>query len=206
MKFSGKKGFVVGKLSSYFLNGVIVLVPIAITLFVVLQVLHFTEWIVGRFLPNGLHFPGVALLVMLAGIVLIGRLSTNWFLQRVLAWGEKLLNQIPGVKFIYNSVKQLSSAMLESKSLLKYPVLVPFPHAGARALGFITSDLAECFAEKLPEEHLCVFVPMSLNMTAGFNILVPKKDVVLLDVTSESALQYVLTAGAIMPKRADAND
>ena len=191
------------KLSTYFLNGVIVLVPIAITLFVVNHVFGFTEWIVGRFLPNGMHFPGMALLVMLVGIVLIGRLSTHWFLQRLLAWGEKLLNRIPGVKFVYNSVKQLSSAMLDSKSLLKQPVLVPFPHPGVKALGFITSDVADSLSQKLQGEHLCVFVPMSLNMTAGFNILVPREEVVLLDVTSESALQYVLTAGAIMPKSAE---
>lgn len=190
------------KLSTYFLNGVIVLVPIAITMFVVNYVFGFTEWIVGRFLPNGMHFPGMALLVMTAGIILIGRLSTHWFLQRLLAWGEKLLNRIPGVKFVYNSVKQLSSAMLDSKSLLKQPVLVPFPHPGVRALGFVTSDIADSMADKLPGEHLCVFVPMSLNMTAGFNILVPREEVVMLDVTSESALQYVLTAGAIMPKNA----
>lgn len=192
-----------GKISTYFLNGVIVLVPIAITLFVVNHVFGFTEWIVGRFLPNGMHFPGVALLVMLAGIILIGRLSTHWLMQSILALGEKLLNRIPGVKFIYNSVKQLSSTLLEPKSLLNQPVLVPFPHPGSRALGFVTSAIADCIAEKLPGEHLCVFVPMSLNMKAGFNIIVPRAEVVPLDVTSESALQYVLTAGAIMPKSAE---
>ena len=195
-----------GKLSKYFLNGVIVLVPIAITLFLLNYVLGFTEWIVGRFLPNGMHFPGVALLVTLAGIVLIGRISTHWAMQRMLAWGEKLLNRIPGIKFIYNSVKQLSSAMLDSKSLFKQPVMVPFPHPGSHALGFITSDVAKCLAKHLPGEHLCVFIPMSLNMTAGFNILVPAEDVVPLDVTGESALQYVLTAGAIMPKDAATNN
>jgi len=189
------------KLSKYFLNGVIVLVPIAITLYVVVQVFAFTEWIVGRFLPSYMRFPGVSLLVMLAAIVLIGLLSTHWALQWLLAWSEKMLNRIPGVKFIYNSVKQLSSAMLESKSLLKYPVLVPFPYPGAWSLGFITAEISECLADKLPGEHVCVFVPMSLNLTAGFNIFVPASEVVPLDVTSESAVQYVLTAGSIMPRK-----
>jgi uncharacterized membrane protein len=195
-----------GKLSKYFLNGVIVLVPIAITLFVVIQVFAFTEWIVGRFLPYYMKFPGVSLLVMLAAIVLIGLLSTHWALQWVLAWSERMLNRIPGVKFIYNSVKQLSSAMLESKSLLKHPVLVPFPYPGAWSLGFITSEISECLAEKLPGAHICVFVPMSLNLTAGFNIFVPAGEVKPLDVTSESALQYVLTAGSIMPRKPVAED
>ena len=69
-----------------------------------------------------------------------------------------------------------------------------------QALGFVTSEVNSCIADKLPGKHLCVFVPMSLNMTAGFNIFVREEDVVPLDVTSESALQYVLTAGSIMPK------
>ncbi|HWR29728.1 MAG TPA: DUF502 domain-containing protein [Negativicutes bacterium] len=189
-----------GRISKYFLNGIIVLIPIAITAFVVSEVFEFTEWVVGRFLPSFLRFPGVALLVMLAVIVLIGLLSTHWALKWLLMWAEKMLNQIPGVKFVYNSVKQLSSAMLESKSLLKNPVLVPFPHPGARALGFITSDVSESIADHLPGAHVCVFVPMSLNLTAGFNIFVPADDIVPLDVTSESALQYVLTAGSIMPR------
>lgn len=194
------------KISKYFLNGVIVLVPIAITLFVVVQVFAFTEWIVGRFLPSYMKFPGVSLLVMLAAIVLIGLLSTHWALQWLLAWSEKMLNQIPGVKFIYNSVKQLSSAMLESKSLLKHPVLVPFPYPGAWSLGFISSEISDCLADKLPGEHVCVFVPMSLNLTAGFNIFVPVSKVTPLDVTSESALQYVLTAGSIMPRKSVVED
>lgn len=195
-----------GKVSKYFINGVIVLVPIAITLFVVTQVFAFTEWLVGRFLPSYMKFTGIPLLVMLAGIVLIGLLSTHWALQWLLAWAEKMLNRIPGVKFVYNSVKQLSSAMLDSKSLLSNPVLVPFPYPGSFSLGFITGDVSDCLAEKLPEDHVCVFVPMSLNLTAGFNIFVPRSEVRILDVTSESALQYVLTAGSIMPKKVFVDD
>lgn len=195
-----------GKVSKYFINGVIVLVPIAITLFVVMQVFTFTEWLVGRFLPTNMKFTGIAMLVMLAGIVLIGLLSTHWALQWLLTWAEKMLNRIPGVKFIYNSVKQLSSAMLDSKSLLSNPVLVPFPQPGSFSLGFITSDVSDGLSEKLPDDHVCVFVPMSLNLTAGFNIFVPRSEVRILDVTSESALQYVLTAGSIMPKKISSED
>lgn len=195
-----------GKVSKYFINGVIVLVPIAITLFVVMQVFTFTEWLVGRFLPTNMKFTGIAMLVMLAGIVLIGLLSTHWALQWLLTWAEKMLNRIPGVKFIYNSVKQLSSAMLDSKSLLSNPVLVPFPQPGSFSLGFITSDVSDGLSEKLPDDHVCVFVPMSLNLTAGFNIFVPRSEVRILDVTSESALQYVLTAGSIMPKKITVED
>ena len=85
-------------------------------------------------------------------------------------------------------------------------MLVPFPHPGSFSLGFITSDVSDGLAEKLPDDHVCVFVPMSLNLTAGFNIFVPRSEVRILDVTSESALQYVLTAGSIMPKKISVED
>lgn len=78
---------------------------------------------------------------------------------------------------------------------------MPYPHSGSKALGFVIEELSEPLAEKLDEDSVCVFVPMSLNMTAGFNIIVPKRDIINLDITSESALQYVLTMGAMMPQR-----
>ena len=190
-----------GKISSYFLNGVIVLVPIVITLFVVMWVFNLTDSLIGRFLPQFLHFPGVALLIVVGLIVLIGWLSQHWAMKRLIEWGENMLNRIPGIKFIYSSVKQLSTAMLESKSLLKQPVLVPFPHQESKALGFLVGEDMSCFSDKLPEDTVCVFIPMSLNMTAGFNIMVPQKDIIILDISSESALQFTLTAGAILPKK-----
>jgi uncharacterized membrane protein len=67
-------------------------------------------------------------------------------------------------------------------------------------------ELSAPLADKFTEEHVCVFVPMSLNMTAGFNIILPRRDIIPLDVTSESALQYVITAGAIMPRSNDSNN
>ena len=190
-----------GKFSSYFLNGVIVLVPIVITLFVVMWVFNLTESLVGRFLPQFLHFTGVALLIVIGLIVLIGWLSQHWAMQRLIEWGENMLNRIPGIKFIYSSVKQLSTAVLESKSLLKQPVLVPFPHPESKAMGFLVGEDMTCFSERLPEDTVCVFVPMSLNMTAGFNIMVSKKDIIMLDISSESALQFTLTAGALLPRK-----
>lgn len=184
-------------LSKYFLNGLIVLVPIAATGFVVTGVLQFTESLLGRHLP--LHFPGIGLLAVLGLILIVGWLSSYWILRRLLDYGEKLLTSIPVIKFVYNSVKHLSTAVFESQNLFKQAVLVPYPHAGARALGFVMTDLSQPIAGHLDEESACVFIPMSLNMTAGVNIILPKRDIIALDVTSESALQYILTAGAIMP-------
>lgn len=188
-------------ISRYFINGLIVMVPIAITVFVVVQIFSLAERILGQYLP--ISFPGLSLVLVLLLIVLVGWLSSYWVLKRLLEFGERMVGGIPFIKFIYNSVKQLSTAVFESQNLFKHAVLVPYPHPGVKALGFITSELSEPLASELEGEHVCVFIPMSLNMTAGFNIMVPKRDIIQLDVSSESALQYVLTAGAVMPRSGD---
>lgn len=187
--------------SKYFFNGLILIVPITITAFVVINIFSFTDRLLGQYLP--IHFPGVALIVVLLLIVLVGWLSSHWLLKSVIGYGERLLGSIPVVKFIYNSVKQLATAVFESQKLLQNAVLVPYPHPGVKSLGFLMPELSAPLAEKFSEEHVCVFVPMSLNLTAGFNIIVPRRDIIPLDVTSESALQYVITAGSIMPRSND---
>lgn len=186
-------------ISRYFLNGLIIIVPIAITVFVIAQIFSFAENILGRHLPRDIHFPGIGLLAVVLLIVLVGWLSSHWLLKELLRWGDRLVGSIPIVKFIYSSVKKISTAIFESQQLLKNAVLVPYPHPGVKALGFLMPELSLPLARHFTEEHVCVFIPLSLNMTAGVNIMVAKKDIIPLDVTSESALQYVLTAGAIMP-------
>lgn len=188
-------------ISKYFINGLIVIVPFAITVFVVLQIFSFAESMLGRHLP--IHFPGIGLIAVVLLILLVGWLSSHWALRQLLVLGERLVGTIPIVKFIYTSVKQLSTAVFESQQLFKQAVLVPYPHPGVKTLGFIMPELSEPFTTKLDEEYVCVFIPMSLNMTAGFNIMVPKRDIIILDIAGENALQYVLTAGAVMPRSND---
>ena len=82
--------------------------------------------------------------------------------------------------------------------MFNHVVLVPFHQS--KALGFIMADVPQALKEQLGEDYVCVFVPWSLNMTSGTNLFVAKKDVVYLNISSESALQYILTAGAVMPR------
>ena len=185
------------RVSRRFINGLILLVPLAITFFVVAETLHFTEGVLGKHLP--FYFPGMGIVTLLAVIYLTGWASSYWATRRLIHLGELLLGKIPFVKFIYNSVKHLSTAVFESNSMFEHVVLVPFHQS--KALGFIMADVPQMLKEKLGDEYVCVFVPWSLNMTSGTNLFVRKKDVIYLDISSESALQYMLTAGAVMPKR-----
>lgn len=185
------------RVSRRFINGLILLVPLAITFFVVEETLHFTEGVLGKHLP--FYFPGMGIITLLAVIYLTGWASSYWATKRVIYWGELLLGKIPFIKFIYNSVKHLSTAVFESNNMFEHVVLVPFHQS--KALGFIMADVPQMLKEKLGDDYVCVFVPWSLNMTSGTNLFVLKKDVIYLDISSESALQYMLTAGAVMPKR-----
>lgn len=184
-------------ISRRFINGLIVLVPLSITFFVVEETLHFTEGVLGKHLP--FYFPGMGIITLLAVIYLTGWASSYWATRRLIHFGELLLGKIPFIKFIYNSVKHLSTAVFESNSMFEHVVLVPFHQS--KALGFIMADVPQMLKEKLGDDYVCVFVPWSLNMTSGTNLFVLKKDVIYLDISSESALQYMLTAGAVMPKR-----
>ena len=185
------------RISRRFVNGLILLVPIVITLLVVSEVLHFTEGVLGKHLP--FYFPGLGIITVVLGIYFVGWISSYWIMRRMIHYGEVLLGKIPVVKFIYNSVKHLSTAVFESNNMFDHVVLVPFHQSNA--LGFIMADVPPVLKEKLGDDYVCVFVPWSLNMTSGTNLFVRKQDVIYLDISSESALQYMLTAGAVMPRR-----
>ena len=185
------------RISRRFVNGLILLVPIVITLLVVSEVLHFTEGVLGKHLP--FYFPGLGIITVVLGIYFVGWISSYWIMRRMIHYGEVLLGKIPVVKFIYNSVKHLSTAVFESNNMFDHVVLVPFHQS--KALGFIMADVPPVLKEKLGDDYVCVFVPWSLNMTSGTNLFVRKQDVIYLDISSESALKYMLTAGAVMPRR-----
>ena len=185
------------KVSKRFINGLILLVPLAITVFVVTEVLNFTEIVLGKHFP--VYYPGMGIVTVLLVIYLVGWLSSYWFMKRVISYGEWLLGKIPVVKFIYNSVKHLSTAVFESNNMFDHVVLVPFHQS--RALGFVMAEVPAVLREKLGDDYVCVFVPWGLNMTSGTNLFVKKSDVIYLDISNESALQYMLTAGAVMPQR-----
>ncbi len=178
-------------MSRNFLNGLIVLVPVVITLLVVGEILHFTEGVLGKHLP--FYFPGIGLIFVIVLIYVVGWISSHWLLKHVIQFGESLLGKIPVVKFIYNSVKQFSTALFESNSMFKNVVLVPFHQS--MAMGFLMSNVPPVVAEKLGEDYVCVFVPWSLNITSGTNLFVKRSEVIPIEINSEAALQFMLTAG-----------
>ena len=183
------------QVSRSFVNGLLVLVPVIITLLVIEWTLRFTEGVLGQYLP--FYFPGMGIITLVLVIYSVGWASTNWAIAKLISFGENMMGTIPFVKFIYTSVKRLSEAVLDSSSNFKRVVHVPYQ--GARAIGFVMADLPPRFQQAMGGGYVCVFVPWSLNMTSGTTLLVKEEDAVTIDIPKEEALQYMLTAGAVMP-------
>lgn len=191
-----KKKTLASRISEDFLDGLIVLMPPAITIFVVIWILELTEKNLGQYIP--IKFPGIGLITIIFSIWFIGFITGNRLAQKIIRIGEWFLNKIPVVKFIYTSVKQFSKAVFDSDSSFQQVVLIPYHQS--LALGFLMNNMPDAVKEKLGEEYVCVFVPWSLNMTSGTNLFVKKSDVIHVDMKTEDALQFILTAGTVSKK------
>ena len=183
------------QISSSFFKGLLIVVPPAITIFLVTWLFELTENSIGKFLP--VKIPGTGLIIVLVGIWIVGVLSGNFLSEKILGIFDGIISKIPIVKFIYGSVKQVSKALFESDSAFKRVVLVPYQ--GNYVLAFQMLTVPEPVKEKLGEEYVCVYMPWSMNMTAGMNFFVKKSDVIYVDMMPQDALQFILTAGTITP-------
>ena len=181
------------QISSSFFKGLLIVVPPAITIFVLKWLFEFTEDSIGKILPA--QIPGAGLVIVLASIWIVGVLSGNYLSKKILDFFDALISKIPIVKFIYSSVKQVSKALFESDSAFKRVVLVPYQKS--YVLGFQMLTMPEPVREKLGEDYACVYMPWSMNMTAGMNFFVKKSDLIYLDMVPQDALQFILTAGTI---------
>lgn len=181
------------RFSKWFTQGMLILVPIAVTFFVI-------RWLVGllgsmtAFLPLQ---PVLQVAVALAFIAVVGWLGSFWLTRWILRYGDEVLGRIPLVRTVYRSVKQMSEALADPGRFLGRPVLVRVGSPRTLVMGFFVEEV------RVPhdaEPWACVFVPMSLNLTGGFNLFVPLADLVeVRNVDRENAFRFILTAGASMP-------
>ena len=194
----------------YLVAGLLVWVPLGITLWV----LHFLVTTLDQTLllfpesaqPDrllGVHIPGFGVLLSFAILFLTGVIAANFAGARLIRVWESVLGRIPVVKSIYSSVKQVSDTLLsDSGNAFRKALLVQFPHQDSWSIAFLTGTPAPAVAEHLGEEHLSVYVPTTPNPTSGFFLMMPKSDVIVLDMSVDEALKYIISMGVVSP---DAN-
>ena len=199
----------------YLLAGLIVWMPLAITIWVLLWLLGLMDgvffWLLSisqKVLPAGLdrgieqlrHVPGLGVVVMALILLVTGVFVTNIFGQWWLRQWDKLLGRIPLVKSIYSSVKQVSDTLFSSNgNAFREAVLVQYPHANSWTIAFVTGKPATEVAAHLPGEHVSLYVPTTPNPTSGFFLMMPRSAVHALHMSVDEALKYIISMGVVAP-------
>jgi uncharacterized membrane protein len=189
----------------YFLTGIVVLIPLVITVWVLRLIVNTLDQTIFLLPPNlrpealfGFSIPGFGVLVTLLIVLVTGAIAANILGRRLLQLGEYLLARIPVVSSIYTGVKQVSDTLFSSSGqAFRKALLIRYPHGNAWCMAFQTGTPSGEIAEKLGEPHISVYVPTTPNPTSGFFLLVPKRDVIELDIAVDVALKYIISMGVV---------
>jgi len=199
----------------YLLAGLLVWLPLAITLWVLHAILNTLDGVFEALLsasqavlPSAAHetleflkkIPGLGVIVMFVGLLLTGVFAANMAGQWALRQGSHLLTHIPIVKSIYSSVKQVSDTLFSSSgNAFREAVLVQYPREGSWTIAFVTGKPGGEAADHLHTDYLSLYVPTTPNPTSGFFLMVPRKDVIALAMSVDEALKYIISMGVVAP-------
>jgi uncharacterized membrane protein len=202
-------------LKKYLIAGLLVWLPLAVTLWVLHSVLGLLDglfaWLLSAsqaVLPEAAHaslemlkrIPGLGVIVMLLGLLMTGMFATNIVGQWALRQGSRVLNQIPIVKSIYSSVKQVSDTLFSSSgNAFREAVLVQYPRQGSWTIAFVTGRPGGEAGVHLSGDFISLYVPTTPNPTSGFFLMVPRADVIALRMSVDEALKYVISMGVVAP-------
>lgn len=192
----------------YFITGLLILVPLAITAWVLNLVISTMDqsllFVPERWQPRtlfGFNIPGLGTLLTVVIIFLTGLLTNNLVGNYVLRVWEKLLKRIPLVNSLYSSVKQVSDTLLSSSgNAFRKAVMIPYPHQNSYTIAFLTGKPGGDVKNHLVGDYVSVYVPTTPNPTSGFFLMMARKDVVELDMTVDAALKYIVSMGVVAPE------
>ena len=196
----------------WLLAGLLVLVPLAITLSVlswIVATLDQTLLILpGAWHPDrllGFHLPGFGVLLTFVIVLGIGALASNFLGKKLLMFGNAVLRRIPIVRSIYSSVKQVSDTLFsENGNAFRKALLVQWPREGVWTIGFLTGRPGGDVVNHLPGDYLSVYVPTTPNPTGGYFVMLKRTDCIELRMSVDEALTYVISMGVVVPPRPQA--
>ena len=200
------------RLRNDFLTGLVVVLPIFLTIYIVVWFVGFVDDKVAPLVPRaydpenifGRNVFGFGLALFVAFTTLVGALAKNLIGRQVLAFGETILGRTPIIRPIYNGLKQIAETLFASTgNNFQQTCLVEFPRHGMWRIGFVSNDtLGEIPGRAGEPDMLSVFVPHTPNPTTGFLVFLPRRDVTLLDMTVEEAVKVVISGGLVSPPAA----
>ena len=195
---------IIAKLRNYFITGIVVLIPIGITLYLTKFFISISSSLIpAKINPNSyLPFllPGLEILLSVIFITLIGYLSLSFIGKKILQLFNNLLKKIPILRTIYSAIGQMAETLAPKRKSKKNVVLVEYPRKGSWAVGFATKDNKGEISKKTNQSLVNVFVPTTPNPTSGFLLMFPKEDLIYLDMGFEEASKFIVSAGTSDPK------
>ncbi len=204
-------GKIFQKLRRDFLTGLVVLIPIVLTVYLVWSVVSFIDKVVIPIIPPkynpldlfDMYIPGLGVFLFLITTTLIGSVASGFLGRQTILLGEKILSRTPVISSIYNSIKQIIQAVFKPDGTnFKQPCLVEYPRRDVWAVAFISTETFGEIKQKINLGTLVtVFLPTTPNPTSGFMLFVPKKDIILLDMSVEDAAKLIISAGLVMPEK-----
>ena len=203
-KLKKKTISIADKLRNYFITGVVVLVPIGITLYLTKFFIRISSKLIpAEINPNNylpVLIPGLEIVLAIIFITLIGYLSLSFIGKKILQLFNDLLKKIPILRTIYSAIGQMAETLAPKKNSKKSVVLVEYPRKGSWAVGFATKDNKGEISKKTNQKLVNVFVPTTPNPTSGFLLMFPKEDIIYLDMNFEEASKFIVSAGTSNPK------
>ena len=198
------------KMRKYFITGLLILVPLAITLWVLNLIIGTMDQslllLPERWRPEalfGFQIPGLGTILTLLVIFLTGLATRNFIGNRVVLMWESMLTRIPVVNSIYSSVKQVSDTLFSSSgNAFRKALLVQYPRQGSWTIAFLTGAPGGDVRNHLQGDYVSVYVPTTPNPTSGFFLMVPRADVIELDMSVDAALKYIVSMGVVAPEQA----
>ena len=190
----------------YLVAGVLVWLPILATIWVVSFMLRIMDRTL-LLLPHsyrpealvGFALPGIGAIFALIVLLATGLLVTNLIGRRLVVWGEEFVNHIPVVRTVYGGVKSFTESVFSQSNSFRKVVMIEYPRPGAWSIGFMTAEDVPEVSDKLGEPYAAVYISAALNATAGYLVMVPRRQVVELDMSVDAAMKMIITCGVVVP-------
>jgi uncharacterized membrane protein len=203
----------------WLLAGLLVIVPIAITVWVMEWIISSldktllilpTAWLPNKLLGavfpsmNGVHIPGFGVILAFVILLVVGAVASNFFGKKLVGWWDALLNRIPVVRSIYSSVKQVSDTLFsDSGNAFRKAVLIQWPRTDVWTIAFVTGtpggDVVQHLQGKNGDEYVSIYVPTTPNPTGGYFVMLKKTDCIELSMSVDEALKYIVSMGVVVP-------
>ncbi len=194
-----KKTSILSRLRNYFFAGAVVLIPLGITVYLSVFIIKISSKLLPRELnPNNylpIEIPGIEIIIAIFLITFIGWVSLSFLGKKIFELINRLLKKIPILRTIYSAINQMTESLTKSDNKQKSVVLLEYPKKDVWAVGFATKENKGIINDKIGNDLVNVFVPTTPNPTSGFLLMVPKKNLIFLDISFEQASKFIVSAG-----------